>query len=178
MHNETKNSILVIACLLILLSCRNSTTNTLKTTADSTFPKCENLYFGDSLVNIEDIYGENAKTVIYLTDLNCSSCSHKELAILNSLPEDYRSNIIVWGKFNSNRNYKIFASKTNVKVYRIKNVSKIFENEILHHNYIFVLQPNGIISEITDITENPTKTIDFYLKSNKEAVGSCSKTLN
>lgn len=120
MHNEAKKSILAIGCVLILLSCKNSTTNTLKTTVDSTFTKCENLFFGDSLVNIEDLYCQNAKTVIYLTDLNCSSCSHKELAILNSLPEDYRSNIIVWGKFNSNRNYKIFANKTNVKVYRIK----------------------------------------------------------
>lgn len=117
------------------------------------------IYNGKDSVSLGDVLSTNRSGIIYLTNLGCSPCAEKELAILNSLPPDIP--IIVVGKFSSNRDFRIFAQRCRFSVFRIKSSNRLFQTEKLRHNYSIIIDPE-LPPEIIDISEQPLESTQIY----------------
>lgn len=158
----SKKEIIVISLIIIilkqLLSGCNDTSSS--TNGDTVILPDVKLNFDRDEVRLSEIISKDSVVVIYLSTLGCAPCAAKEIEILNDLPSD--SQLIILGKFNSRREYKIFSEKVKFKVLRIHSNAKLFEDEHPRHNYIFLVDKGKYAYDITDISADSNESTKFY----------------
>lgn len=170
MPDQTQRAMIKHTMFFILMisislpCCKNEGTDIsyLEITDNSAPITISSLKSGNDKIAIDKVYDQNYRLVIYLCNLGCAPCCQKELEILNSIPESIQRNIDVWGKFNSNREYRIFANNTPIKVYRVSRDEKPFESCDYNSNYIFFLKDNDKAISIGNLTDDPGLSIYYY----------------
>jgi uncharacterized protein YktA (UPF0223 family) len=86
---------------------------------------------------------ELEKMIIFLPEINCHTCSEREIKILKDfIQPEQRARIIVISKFQNKRELKLFEINSGLKTYEIMNDNELFKDITLNKtSVVFLISP-------------------------------------
>lgn len=115
------------------------------------------------------------KLIIYLPNIDCHSCTSKEVELIKKIfPDSIRQQIIVIAKVENKREIKLFERFSGLQTYGITNNDFLFSNNHLIKPTLFIARPSlQTYAYFVPYHDNPQISIMYYYSvldklSNKE----------